>query len=46
MKEFIKLNHLGYKNWQQWWFDDGFVLKYANKMIYKSNHKKKDMSKL
>ena len=27
MKELIKLNHLGYKNWQQWWFDDVFVLK-------------------
>ena len=24
MKVRIKLNHLGYKNWQQWWFDDVF----------------------
>ena len=30
MKELIKLNHLGYKNWQQWWFDDVFVLKYVD----------------
>ena len=30
MKELIKLNHLGYKNWQQWWFDDVFVLKYVH----------------
>ena len=31
MKELIKLNHLGYKNWHQWWFDDIFVL---NMFIY------------
>ena len=30
MKELIKLNHWGYKNWQQWWFDDAFVLKYVH----------------
>ena len=30
MKELIKLNHLGYKNWQQWWFDDVFALKYVH----------------
>ena len=30
MKELIKLNHLGYKNWQQRWFDDVFVLKYVH----------------
>ena len=65
MKELIKLNHCGYKNWQQWWFDEVFVLKYVhlcffmillhfyrfslifkkykNKMIYKSDNKKKAM---
>ena len=30
MKELIKLNHRGYKNWQQWWFDDVFVLIYVH----------------
>ena len=30
MKELIKLNHCGYKKWQQWWYDDVFVLKYVH----------------
>ena len=27
MKVFVKLYHRGYKNMQQWWFDDGLGLK-------------------
>ena len=34
MKEVIKLNHRGYKNWQQWWFDDVFVLKICSFMLF------------
>ena len=34
MKELIKLNHCGYKNWQQWWFDDVFVLKYVHLLFF------------
>ena len=30
MKELIKLNPWGYKNWQQWWFDDVFAQKYVH----------------
>ena len=30
MKDLIQVNHRGYKNWQQWRFDDDFVLKYVH----------------
>ena len=34
MKELFKMNHGGYKNWQQWWFDDVFVLKYVHYVVF------------
>ena len=34
MKELMKLNHRGYINWQQWWFDDVFCAEICSFMVF------------